>query len=69
MRTVMMTAMTMMPAGPRPPLSLIFGFSEPGPVPSVPPVPHVPPVPSVPPVPVDFDADDESGCSTVVLQQ
>ena len=34
----MMTAMTMMPAGPRPPLSLIFGFSELGPVPPVPPV-------------------------------
>ena len=27
MRTVMMTAMTMMPAGPKPPLSFIFGFS------------------------------------------
>ena len=30
-------------------------------------VPPVLSVPSVPPVPVDFDADDESGCSTVVL--
>ena len=27
MRTVMMTAMTMMPAGPKPPLSFILGFS------------------------------------------
>ena len=27
MRMVMMTAMTMMPAGPKPPLSFIFGFS------------------------------------------
>ena len=31
MRTVMMTAMTMMPAGPNPPLSFILGFSA-GPV-------------------------------------